>query len=132
NFEHVGIVYTLLPKWQEATYGPPGGAAPGEKLPDVLFDFASAVALQIEPGTDLAPIDEELGTVTLTLPESYRTSLAYEVEIFTVRAIQAFLVLTAVVLIGAFFTIWTMQRTAEIGLVKAMGASEGYLLKDSL
>jgi len=36
------------------------------------------------------------------------------------------------VLLGAFFLIWTIQRTAEIGLVKALGASNGYLLRDSL
>lgn len=132
NFEHVGIVYAPLRKWQEATYGPPGGATPGEKLPDVLYDYASAIALKVEPGTPLGMPDEEFGTVTLTLKDSYGTSPAYEVEIFTVGAIQAFLILTAVVLIGAFFTIWTMQRTAEVGLVKALGASNGYLLRDSL
>ena len=40
--------------------------------------------------------------------------------------------MTSAVLLGAFFLIWTIQRTAEIGLVKAMGASNGYLLRDSL
>ena len=53
-------------------------------------------------------------------------------EVFTVAAIQAFLVVTSAVLLGAFFLIWTIQRTAEIGLVKALGASNGYLLRDSL
>jgi putative ABC transport system permease protein len=46
--------------------------------------------------------------------------------------IQNSLILIAAVVIGAFFTIWTIQRTQEIGLVKALGASNGYLLKDSL
>jgi putative ABC transport system permease protein len=132
NYEHVPIVYAPLRKWQEATYGPPGGAAPGETLPDVLYDYASAIALDLEPGAATAALDEELGTVTMTLEESYGTSPAYEVEIFTVGAIQLFLVFTAVVLIGAFFTIWTIQRTSEIGLVKALGASSGYLLRDAL
>jgi putative ABC transport system permease protein len=54
------------------------------------------------------------------------------VEVFTVAAIQACLVVTSAVLLGAFFLIWTIQRTAEIGLVKALGASNGYLLRDSL
>ena len=58
---HVPVVYTLLPKWQEATYGPPDGPTPGEKLPSILFDYASVIALQIEPATrpeDLQTIDE--------------------------------------------------------------------------
>jgi len=33
---------------------------------------------------------------------------------------------------GAFFSVWTIQRTKEIGLVKALGASNAYLLRDSL
>ena len=135
NYEHAPIVYAPLRKWQEATYGPPGGAPPGEKLPDVVFQYASAVALDLDKTVTPEAIkttDEELGTVTLTLEGSYQTSPAYQVEVFTVQAIQAFLVVTSVVLIGAFFLIWTIQRTAEIGLVKALGASNAYLLKDSV
>jgi putative ABC transport system permease protein len=46
--------------------------------------------------------------------------------------IQLFLVIVSAVVIGAFFTIWTIQRTKEIGLVKALGASSWYLMKDAL
>lgn len=45
--------------------------------------------------------------------------------------IQYSLILIAAVVIGAFFAIWTIQRPQEIGLVKALGASNAYLLKDS-
>ena len=135
NYEHAPIVYAPLRKWQEATYGPPGGAPPGEKLPDVVYQYASAVALDLDQTVTpeaIGAIDEELGTVTLNLERSYQTSPAYQVEVFTVQAIQAFLVVASVVLIGAFFIIWTIQRTAEIGLLKALGASNAYVLRDSL
>ena len=48
------------------------------------------------------------------------------------QIIQVFLFLISAVVIGAFFSIWTIQRTREIGLVKALGASNPYLLRDAL
>jgi putative ABC transport system permease protein len=135
NIGHVPIVYTPLRKWQEAAYGPPGGPPPGEKLPDVLYDYASIVALKLAP--DIAPqaleaADIEQGTLTVDKQSAYEASSGYREEILTVRLIQGFLIVISAVVIGAFFTVWTIQRTREIGLVKALGASNSYLLRDAL
>ncbi len=135
NIGHVPIVYTPLPKWQEAAYGPPGGPPPGEKLPDVLYDYASIIALQLSPDMDpkaLEAADIEQGTLTVDKQAAYEASSGYREEIMTVRLIQAFLIIISAVVIGAFFTVWTIQRTREIGLVKALGASNAYLLRDAL
>ena len=132
---HVPIVYTLLSKWQEATYGPPGGPPPGEKLPSILFDYASVIALQLEARTspdELEPTDVDLGTVTIDKNTAYTASSGYVEEVRTVQMIQAFLFIISAVVMGAFFSVWTIQRTKEIGLVKALGASNAYLLRDSL
>ena len=132
NIGHLPIVYTPLPKWQEATYGPPGGPPPGEKLPDILFDFVSVVALQLEEGVDIAALDDENETVTLDREKFYAASTGYTAEVDSIKWIQYFLVFISAIVIGAFFTIWTIQRTKEIGLVKALGASGWYLMKDAL
>ncbi len=132
---HVPIVYTKLRKWQEATYGPPGGPPPGEKLPSILFDYASVIALQLEPGTgpgDLQSTDVDLGTITIDKAAAFEASSGYVEEVQTVQMIQAFLIIISAVVMGAFFSVWTIQRTKEIGLVKALGASNAYLLRDSL
>jgi len=135
NIGHVPIVYTPLRKWQEAAYGPPGGPPPGEKLPDVLYDYASIIALQLDPDIDpavIAQADIDQGTLTVDKQSAYEASSGYREEIMTVRLIQGFLIIISAVVIGAFFTVWTIQRTREIGLVKALGASNGYLLRDAM
>jgi putative ABC transport system permease protein len=132
NLSHVPIVYAPLRKWQEATYGPPGGAPPGEKLPAILFDFATVIALQLEPSADVRAVDAALGTLTLAKEDAYAASMGYTEEMFSVRMIQGVLILISAVVIGAFFAVWTIQRTQEVGLVKALGASDWYLLKDAL
>jgi putative ABC transport system permease protein len=136
NIGHVPVIYTPMRLWQEATYGPPGGPPPGETLPDILYDFASLVVLQIDPGTQpgiLENADIDNGTRILTKdPEAYVASTGYTEEVQTVQMIQGFLVVISAIVVSAFFTIWTIQRTKEIGLVKALGASNGYLLRDAL
>jgi putative ABC transport system permease protein len=135
NIGHVPIVYTPLRKWQEATYGPPGGPPPGEKLPSILFDYATLVALQLAPEATPASIEKvdiDFGTLTIDKVSAYEASSGYKEEVATVVMIQWFLVVISAVVIGAFFTVWTIQRTREIGLVKALGGSNGYLLRDAL
>ena len=129
---HLPIVYAPLRKWQEATYGPPGGAPPGEKLPDIIFDFVSIIVLQLEEGVDTAALDDELETTTLDRLNFYSASIGYESEVQSVQMIQSLLFVISAVVIGAFFSIWTIQRTKEIGLIKALGASNTYVLKDAL
>ena len=135
NIGHVPIVYTPLRKWQEATYGPPGGPPPGETLPDILYDYATLVALQLDPGMSLESINEadiDNGTLTVDRQNSYTASSGYIEEVLTVQMIQGFLIVISAVVIGAFFTVWTIQRTQEIGLVKALGATNLYLMRDAL
>ena len=134
NIGHVPIVYTPIRKWQEATYGPPGYDG-REKLPDVLFDYATLIAMKLDSGVTKKAIDEmdmEMGTLTVDRPGAYIASTGYREEIMTVQMIQGFLLVISAVVIGAFFTVWTIQRTQEIGLVKALGASNGYLMRDAL
>jgi len=135
NIGHVPIVYTPLRKWQEATYGPPGGPPPGEKLPDILYDYATLVALRIDPGMSPGAVNEadiDYGTLTVNREDAYTASSGYIEEVLTVQMIQGFLIVISAVVIGAFFTVWTIQRTQEIGLVKALGATNLYLMRDAL
>ncbi len=132
NIGHLPIIYAPLRKWQEATYGPPGGAPPGEKLPDVVFDFVSIIMLQLEEGVDTVALDDEHETITMDRQAYYAASTGFTSEVRSVQMIQTLLFVISAVVIGAFFSIWTIQRTKEIGLVKALGASNWYLIRDAL
>ncbi|MDG2319535.1 MAG: ABC transporter permease [Rhodospirillaceae bacterium] len=132
NIAHTPVVYAPFRLWAEASYGPPGGALPGESLPDILYDFATVVALDLEETADVAAIDDAQFTVTLDKPMSFVASTGYTAERDSVRINQGFLLVISTLVIGAFFTVWTIQRTQEIGLIKALGASTGYLVGDAL
>src|SRR5690606_38863869 len=45
---------------------------------------------------------------------------------------QWFLYAISALAVGAFFTVVTIQRREEIAVMRAMGASTGYLLRDSI
>ena len=50
----------------------------------------------------------------------------------TLTMIQVFLYAICALVVGAFFTVWTIQRKHEISVLRAIGASTGYLLRDGL
>ena len=46
--------------------------------------------------------------------------------------IRGFLLVISALVVGAFFTVLTVQRTRQMGLLKAMGASNSYILRDGI
>ncbi len=132
NYGHVAIVYAPLRLWQEATYGPPGGPTSAAPLPDSVYRLASVIASDVAPGTDLTASDQALGLRTVSKTASFNGSPGYAEETGTLTMIKCFLYLIGAVLVGAFFTVWTIQRKGEIALIKALGATNAYVLKDAL
>ena len=88
--------------------------------------------LQLEEGVDTTALDDQFETTTRDRLGFYAASVGYESEVQSVQMIQSLLFVISAVVIGAFFSIWTIQRTKEIGLIKALGASNAYVLKDAL
>lgn len=50
----------------------------------------------------------------------------------TMSLIKGFLYAISALVVGAFFSIWTVQRSRELAVLRAMGASTGFLLRDGL
>ncbi|MCB0895915.1 MAG: ABC transporter permease [Nocardioides sp.] len=130
TFGHVDVAYLPLPTWQEIH----AGARPGDRIPAHVHDEFTAVGVRAEPGAsvDLAAGDEAAGTTSMTLTDSFAASPGYTAETSTLTLIQAFLYAISALVVGAFFTVLTIQRKHELAVLRALGASTGYLLRDSL
>ena len=130
TFGHVDIAYAPLDVWQEIH----AGARDGEAAPDDAYDQASVVVAKTDEGTvpDLAALSAATGTDARTLEESFESSPGYGPEMMTLSMIEWFLYIIAALVTGAFFLVWTIQRAGDIAVMRAMGATKGFLLRDSL
>lgn len=127
TFGHVDVGYLDLRTWQEIR----AGVRQGEEVPAHVYDKATAIAVRGND-IDLAAADEALEAKTLTLKESFGASPGYSAETSTLDLIQVFLYAISALVVGAFFTVVTIQRKHEIAVLRAMGSSTGRLLRDSL
>lgn len=120
SYGHVDVAFTSIDTWQKIAYG----ADPRGRF--------SAVALKIPSGTDIAAVDKAAGTDTLTKKASYAGSPGYSAETQTMTMIRMFLLVISALIVGAFFTVLTLQRVRQVGVLKAMGASSWYVIRDGL
>lgn len=120
SYSHTPVVWTALADWQR--FGADGGGA----------EHATVVALTTTDGADLTAGDRAAGTSTLTLDGSLTAIGSYQAENGSLQLMRGFLFAISALVIGAFFTVWTIQRSGDVAVLKALGASTPYLLRDAL
>ncbi|MFI1224342.1 MULTISPECIES: ABC transporter permease [unclassified Streptomyces] len=120
-YSHTPVVWTTLDDWQQVGHD---GAGPAEQ--------ATVIALTTTDGVDLAAGDEAAGTSTLALDDSLTAIGSYQAENGSLQLMRGFLFAISALVIGAFFTVWTIQRSGDVAVLKALGASTPYLLRDAL
>lgn len=120
TYGHAPIAFVSLPTWQSINYG------------DQADGRFSAIALDGPSTTDWDTLGREGGVDVLTKSQAYAGSPGYSAETATMNLIRGFLLVISALVIGAFFTVLTVQRTRQIGLLKAMGASNGYVVRDGI
>lgn len=130
TFGHVDVAYLPLRTWQEVH----AGAKIGETANASAYSEASVVAIRGIGGAlpDLVSGDAAAGTSAKTLEESFDSSPGFSAEMMTMSMIKAFLYAISALVVGAFFSIWTVQRGRELAVLRAMGASTGFLLRDGM
>ncbi|RKE64636.1 putative ABC transport system permease protein [Microbacterium sp. AG238] len=133
TFGHVDVAYLPIDTWRLiASNTAQPGAPTAAQIAALDYDYSSVVAVEAPAETDLAVIDEAAGTMSMSRTESFNASPGYEAETLTLMMIQVFLYAICALVVGAFFTVWTIQRTGEIAILRAVGASRAYLLRDSM
>ncbi|MFP8906823.1 ABC transporter permease [Streptomyces atacamensis] len=121
-FSHTPVVWTGLGLWREIT--PSAGGADGPT--------ATVIALRTTSATDVGAADRAAGTRTVSRDESLSAIGSYASENGSLQLMRGFLFAISALVVGAFFTVWTIQRSGDIAVLKALGASTATLLKDAL
>lgn len=92
---------------------------------------ATVIALRVH-GADTAAADRAAGTKTLGKADALTAIGSFQAENGSLGLMRAFLFVISALVVGAFFTVWTIQRSGDIAVLKALGASTRYLLRDAL
>lgn len=105
---------------------------------DLYFSHTAVLWVNTEDWKSAMHTDAD-GTVLLasddrgmSMKDSFNGLAAYKSEQASFNMILGFLYAIAALVIVAFLTVWTMQRTRDLAILKAIGASNSYLRKDAL
>ncbi|MDO5617880.1 ABC transporter permease [Kocuria sp.] len=120
SYAHTGVVYTSLPAWQglQERMGNPES-------------YATAIIIKGDPA-DTSAVDNKEGTVTANSLTALLSISSFRSEVSSLLTMVGMLFAISGLVIGAFFTVWTIQRKADIAVLKALGASNGRLRLDAL
>ncbi|MFF2030501.1 ABC transporter permease [Arthrobacter sp. NPDC058192] len=124
-YSHTGVVWTTLENWRSLAHIPDGGTA---TVLAVNFDGGADAGTAV----DLDAANSAAGTVSTTVTGSFQALGSYKSENGSLLLMQAFLYGISALVIVAFLTVWTVQRTRDIAVLKALGASGRYILRDAM
>ncbi|RDI51847.1 ABC transporter permease [Nocardia mexicana] len=114
-YSHTPVVWMSLPDWQ--ALDPRGGAA---------------TVLVVSDVPDEAAVNAAAHTRTTGVRDSLSALSSYQAENGSLTLMTVMLFAISALVIGAFFTVWTIQRTPDVATLKALGATTGSLARDAL
>ncbi|MCB5275355.1 putative ABC transporter permease [Arthrobacter sp. SO5] len=121
-YSHTSVVWTALPAWSELAHL----TDPGQ------IGTVAAITYNDGAAIDERAANAAAGTVSASRTGSFQALGSYKSENGSLTLMQAFLYGISALVIVAFLTVWTVQRTRDIAVLKAMGASGGYVLRDAM
>ncbi|MFI6868200.1 FtsX-like permease family protein [Nocardia sp. NPDC050406] len=114
-YAHTPVVWMTLSDWQGLN--PRAGAA---------------TILAVSGVSDVAAANATAHTTTTSARDSVSAMSSYQAENGSLTLMTIMLFAISALVIGAFFTVWTIQRTGDIATLKALGATTGSLVRDAL
>lgn len=121
-YSHTSVVWTALPAWTKLAH-----LTDPEQLGTV-----AAITYKDGATVDEAAANAAAHTVSASRTGSFQALGSYKSENGSLTLMQAFLYGISALVIVAFLTVWTVQRTRDIAVLKAMGGSSAYILRDAI
>ena len=122
-YAHTPVAYVTMNDWQEMQTR-------------LGRDDVSATALTLDVSAGAAEQIDALADDSSTTASSSLSSLlaiaSFRSEIGSLLMMVSMLFGISALVVGAFFTVWTMQRTGDVAVLKALGASTPSLMRDAL
>lgn len=121
TYSHMPVIYAPLALWQKLHFA---GATSSDAISAVAIQGDSAAQSRVAatiPGVQVG----SRAAVVQALP-------GFKEESGSLVMIEGFLVVIAAFIIAAFFYVLTLQKTAQFGALKALGARTGVLGRDLL
>lgn len=101
--------------------------------PSDAQEISGGVVNAVLVDADMADQAAEVpGTVVLTGQDRFNASASYQGEQISLGAMTTLLYLISALVVGAFFAVWTVQRTRSVAISTALGAGRGNLIADAL
>lgn len=121
-YSHTSVVWTALPTWAKLA-----------RLTDPeQLGTVAAITYKDGATVDEAAANVAAHTVSASRTGSFQALGSYKSENGSLTLMQAFLYGISALVIVAFLTVWTVQRTRDVAVLKAMGASGTYVLRDAI
>jgi len=120
EYSHTGVIWMTIDDWRATVAEQTAGEPP----------FATALLVQGSPQADA--LDARAGTVSSSKLMSLMAIDVFKSEIGSLALMLGLLLGISALVVGAFFTVWTIQRSKDVAALKALGASTGTLVRDSL
>lgn len=126
HYSHQPVVWASTQVWQQTS-----------RAHDVVVGTVLAVdtrdrhagALRDEEWQDA---ENQTGDSVATVEDSFSGLAAYQSEQASLQLIQVLLYAISALVTVAFLSVWTIQRSRDLSVLRALGASPGYVWKDAL